>query len=437
MLAEQQTTQKTVAPKPVAIAGEQAMVAPVDDQATLMGVMQRLGDDRSPLSPTDGALLQRTVGNQATGILLGKKNSAESIQNASVRSFEAITRRIEEQDGLIARKTDDTIQRDIWDYLPSWGSTTTSGEALDTTSASLEAADEAQKVAKGLEASSLLAEGSKLKVGSDAVGSVGGAISGAKDMGEAYEEGVGVQSGLKMVGGAGGLAGGVVKGADAFGGEQAKQLLEKVAEGGGETIGGWLDFISGGTKAMSGVYLTGKSQLHYNWVKAISSGSPVQHVKDAADQLMGIINEKWWSGMWDTGIGALDMTATYAFPAYKWGSSAAKITGATSKLVGGDIIWKTISYASGGRIRSNDDIDDQIGAKMDTLKSGAMTLANAALLENDLDNLKNLYYSAKEFAPEYAEALSSAVKMGRVNGLAVSATEMRRRKQTLKGTIWE
>lgn len=448
--------------------------------------LQRAYTDPRTLSPADAQTLQRTIGNLALGqLIIQRKMTIGSVSNKYEQEADAIAKQVigklnpsatstesigtvqrQQEEGElqmkplpaisfqqrqtntlnrshstlaaatgqdiffrqsenISRSPDHRIQRGLLDYLPSWGTT---GETTDTTSASLEAID------AGLGTGNLLAEGSNLTAGSAMSGSLGGAMSGTKDIVEAAKEGVGVESGLKAVGGVSGLAGGVVKGADAFGGDQAKALLETVAAGGGETIGGWLDYLSGGTKAISGTYLTGKSQIHYNRVKEIVAASSVPKIQGAAQKLMEIINEKWWLGLWGVGIGALEMAATITNPAL---ATAAKTTGAVTKVVGGDIIWKTISWASSGRIRSNDDIDSVIEAHVGTLTGDAPDLAKKALIANDTDNLKNLYLSAKEFAPEFAEALASAIKNAPVRNQSVNENELRRRKRSLKNIVWE
>jgi hypothetical protein len=321
-----------------------------------------------------------------------------------------------------------TIRRlGIWDWI--WGGTKTVGEVADTGSATAEAVDETHKVASGLSEGALLTEGA-MKTGSDSLGAVGGLIGGTKDVAEGVstmtEEGVGVRSGLKVAGGTAGLLGAVNKGASVIAGDQADELIKKTIGMGGEAIAGWLDFISGGTKALSGAYLTGTSQLQYNKVKAIQTKSRVAEVKTAAGTLMEIINESWWLGMWDVGLGTMDIAASYSIPGY---TAAAKVTSAASKMMGGDLLWGALSWFTGGKVRTNDQVDEEIEVKVANLSSTATALAMSALRSGDSASLKQLYLVAKDVAPEFAEKLSNAVK-------GLPRKEFHSAKQALKGVVW-
>jgi hypothetical protein len=333
---------------------------------------------------------------------------------------------------VLPQRSDDAsgtvIRRAGWlDGL--WGGTKKVGEGIDTGSATMEAVDETLKVGKGLSESVLLTEGSK--TGSDALGAVGGLIGGSEDIGEGAssmrKDGLGIGSAMKVVGGASGVLGGVNKGLGAVGVDGPEQIIKATIFMSGEEIGAWLDFVSGGTKVVGGVNLTGTSQLQYNRARSIERKSTVPEVKAAATALMEIINEKWWAGMWDTGLGAMDIAASYSIPGY---TAAAKVAGAASKMGGGDLLWSALNWLSGGKVRTNDVIEEEVEEKQRDLISTVDDLAVEALRGDDNNQLVLLYELAKEVAPDFAQALSRAVKQ-------LPREEFLEKKRLLKGKIWK
>src|SRR5262249_55534896 len=151
----------------------------------------------------------------------------------------------------------------------------------------------------------------------------------------------------------------------------------------------------------------GTAQLQYNKVKAVQTATKVTEVRDAATKMMEIINERWWAGMWETGLGAMDIAATTTFPGY---TALAKGTGALSQALGGDLLWGAISWISGGRIRTNDDVEEQIEEKEAELSKMATPLATMALRKNESTNLTKLYDVATAAMPEFATKLSNVVR---------------------------
>jgi hypothetical protein len=84
---------------------------------------------------------------------------------------------------------------------------------------------------------------------------------------------------------------------------------------------------------------------------------------------------------------------------------------------------------SGGRIRTNDDVEEQIAEKEEELGKLATKLATMSLRHNESANLKKLYAVAEEATPEFAKKLQNAVR-------SLPNKEFRQKKQALKGTIW-
>ena len=97
------TSKSVSAPAPVT---EEPRATSFDRQTELAGVMRRAAASPSLLSPVDGKLLQRTIGNRATGALLGKVVSAEARQAAAQQSFAALVQRIHNP-MMLQRKPDD------------------------------------------------------------------------------------------------------------------------------------------------------------------------------------------------------------------------------------------------------------------------------------------------------------------------------------------
>lgn len=97
------TSKPVSAPAPVT---EEPRATSFDRQTDLAGVMRRAATSPSPLSPADGKLLQRTIGNRATGALLGKVVSAKARQAAAQQSFAALVQRIHNP-MMLQRKPDD------------------------------------------------------------------------------------------------------------------------------------------------------------------------------------------------------------------------------------------------------------------------------------------------------------------------------------------
>ena len=67
--------------------------------------------------------------------------------------------------------------------------------------------------------------------------------------------------GLKMAGGTSGVLGVVTQAVRVYGGDPGEVLIDKTVGVGGEQVSDWLEFVSGGTRFLSGAYLPGKSQL--------------------------------------------------------------------------------------------------------------------------------------------------------------------------------
>lgn len=92
-----QTRQRTKQPAARSAPAEADMerVRPVqsDAYAALSGALHKATIAPAALSPADGAVLQRTAGNRATGALLGPVDSADAIQAAAQRSLAAIVQR--------------------------------------------------------------------------------------------------------------------------------------------------------------------------------------------------------------------------------------------------------------------------------------------------------------------------------------------------------
>ena len=152
----------------------------------------------------------------------------------------------------------------------------------------------------------------------------------------------------------------------------------------------------------------------------------VESVRQSGDALMEIINENWYLGMWDVGMGSMDMAASYSVPGYV---AVSKATSLASKLAGGDILWSALSWASGGKVRTNDQIEEQITTTIEQLSSAATDLATKALRGTGSADLTVLHAVAGEVAPDYAEKLSNAVK-------TLPRKEFHHAKQALKGTVW-
>lgn len=388
--------------------------------------VMRVLDTSSPVRVADAATAN---GGKIQSNPYGSGRSIDAGGGPLARSVQRKTAPVAES--LLADDSGTIRRAGLWDWL--WGGAPDTvkkgGEIMDTGSAGLETLDETHKAVKGLTESGLVGEG-MLKNGGDYAGITGGLIGGGKDLIEGgsqiKEEGVGVRSGLKVVGGTAGVVGAGNKALGVFGGEQAEELIKKTVGIGGEQVAGWLDFISGGTKALSGAYLTGTSQLQYNKVKAVHGRTRIPEVKTAAAGLMEIINENWYLGMWDVGMGSMDMAASYSVPGYV---AVSKATSLTSKLAGGDILWSALSWASGGKVRTNDQIEQQIKTKIDQLSSAATDLATKALRGTGSADLTVLHAVATEVAPDYAEKLSNAVK-------TLPRKEFHQAKQALKGTVW-